>query len=167
MANPFLMYDNVIPLVSPQDITGTATTTGYVDLRNAQAVGFLVAIGNVDGTSTDTEVITLEAASAPTAVSVAIPFRYRLADAVGANVWNAVTTCASTGYAVAVSGDNKWLWIDVDPAELAAENADYRYIRMVLTDTPDMANFLVSVTCFLEARYKNATMLSATAAASA
>lgn len=167
MANPFLMYDNVFPLLSPADITGTATTTAYVDLRNAQAVGFLIAVGNVDGTTTDTEVITVQAASVPTGAEVAVPFWYRQSSALGTNAWGAVTSCASTGFSWAVGDDNKWLWIEVDPTELAAENIDYRYIRLVLTDTPDMANFLVSAVAFVQARYKNATMMSASAAASA
>lgn len=164
MANPFVMYDNIVPIVSPQDITGTATSAPYMDLKNAQAAGFLICVGNVDGTSTDTEVITVQAATAEGGTEAAIPFRYRQATALGANVWGAVTTCASTGLAYAVGDDNKWLWIEIEPAELAAD--DYRYVRVVLTDTPDMANFLVAVVGFIQARYKQTTMLTATGSAS-
>jgi len=167
MANPFVAYDNIVPVLVPQDIASTATTCPYVDLRNAQKASFLVMFGAITSTTTtDAYVITVEAATAEGGSEAAIPFRYRLAGAVGANTWGAVTTCASTGLSMtAAAGDNKWVWIEVDPDELAAD--DYRYARVVLTDTPDMEAGLVAVAAILEARYKQTTHISATASASA
>lgn len=165
MSNPFIAYENLVPLLAPQDITGTATASGYLDLRTANAAGFLVVIGAITGTSTDTEVITVEAATAVTGAEAAIPFRYRLSGAVGANTWGAVTTCASTGLALTVSDDNKILFIEIDPQEMAVD--DYRYVRVVCTDTPDMANFLVAVIGVVDPRYRQTTFVSATGAASA
>ena len=53
----------------------------------------------------------------------------------------------------------------VNPDELAAN--DYRYARAVITDVDDMTAGLVAGFAFLEARYKQTTMISATASASA
>ncbi len=165
MANPFMQYENFVYLLAAQDITGTATASSYLDLKTANAAGFLVVVGAITGTSTDTEVITVEAATAPTGAEATISFRYRLSGAVGTNTWGAVTTCASTGLALTVSDDNKLLWIEVDPQEMAT--SDYRYVRVVCTDTPDMTNFIVAVIGLVQPRYMQTTYVSATAAASA
>jgi hypothetical protein len=107
----------------------------------------------------------MQAATAETGTEAAVAFRYRLAGALGANTWGAVTTADTTGMSIASTDDNKIVWIEVDPDELAA--SDYRFVRLVLTDTDDMAAFLVTVIGFIQPRYKQATHISATAAASA
>jgi hypothetical protein len=94
-----------------------------------------------------------------------VAFSYRLSGAVGTNTWGAITAVASTGVALTVSDDDKLLWIEIDPGAMAA--SDYRYVRVLLTDTPDMANCLVGVIGVLDASYKQTTFVSATAAASA
>ena len=167
MANPFVMYDNIVPVLAPVDIATTATTTPYTDLRNAQKMGFLVMFGAVTSdTATDREIITLQAATAEGGTEAAIAFRYRTAGAVGANTWGAVTTASTAGLSInPAADDNKTVWIEVDPDELASN--DYRYVRMVLTDSADMTACLVSVAAILEARYKQTTYISATASASA
>jgi hypothetical protein len=163
--NPFVGYDNFIPLLAPADITGTVTASAYMDLKGANRAGFLVAFGAITGTSTDTEVVTVQAATAPDGTEAAIAFSYRLSGAVGANTWGAITTVASTGVALTVSDDDKLLWIEINPDAMAAN--DYRYVRVLLTDTPDMANCLVGVIGVLDASYKQTTFVSATASASA
>jgi len=138
-----------------------------VDLRNANKAFFFIQFGAITSTTTtDSYVVTVECATAEGGTEAAIPFRYRLSGAVGANTWGAVTTCASTGLAfTAAAGDNLGVMIEVDPDELAAN--DYRYARAVLTDTPDMEAGLVAGFAFIEARYKQTTHISATASASA
>jgi hypothetical protein len=165
MANPFMQYENFVYLLAAQDITGTATASSYLDLKTATAAGFLVVVGAITGTSTDTEVITVEAATAVDGTEVAQSFRYRISGAFGTNTWGAVTTCASTGLALTVSDDNKIVFIEIDPQEMAV--SDYRYVRVVCTDTPDMANFIVAVIGVIQPRYMQTTYHSATAAASA
>jgi len=167
MPNRFLGYDNIIPLLAPQDIASTATTCPYMDLRNAQNASFLVMFGAITSTTTTDEiVITIECATAEGGAEAAIDFRYRLSAAVGANTWGAVTTCASTGWGMgADDSDNMLVWIDIDPDVLAAN--DYRYARVVLTDSVDMEATLVAVLGFIETRYKQTTHISATASASA
>jgi hypothetical protein len=166
MTAPFLGYENILPLLSPQDIASTATTTAYMDLRNAQQAGFLVAVGaSTTGTSTDAEVITVVAATAEGGTEAAIAFRYRQSGVAGANTWGAVTTADTTGVTLASTDDDVWTYIEVDPDALAGN--DYRYARVVLTDTPDMAAFLTCVFGVINPRYKQTTHISATASASA
>lgn len=161
-----IAYRNVIPLVSPADISTTATTTAYVDLRNAQKAVFMVFIGSVtSSTSTDVEAVTIECATAEGGTEAAIGYSYRLSGAVGANTWGAVTTVGATGYAIGLTDDDKMLCIEVDPDVLAAN--DYRYARLKLTDTADMNAFEVAVWAEIWPRYKQSTHLSATASASA
>jgi len=167
MANPFIQYDNVYCFLAPQDIASTATTCPYVDLRSAQKCFFLIQFGAITSTTTtDAYVITVECATAEGGTEATIPFRYRLSAALGTGTWGAVTTCASTGLSLtAAANDNMGVLIEIDPDELAAN--DYRYARAVLTDTPDMEAGLVAGFAFLEARYKQTTMVTATASASA
>lgn len=163
----FVQYENIIPLIMPQDITSTATASGYVDLRNAQQAAFYVMIGNLNSaTATDMEVITVQAATAEGGTEAAIAFNYRLSGAVGSNTWGAITAATTAGVTLdPATHDNMCLWIEIDPDALAAN--DYRYVRLVATDTPDMANCLIAVSAFIAPRYKQSTMISATASASA
>ena len=168
MANPFVAYDNVVCFLAPQDIASTATTCPYVDLTNAQKAFFLIQFGAITSTTAgDLYRVTIQAATAEGGTEAAIDFRYRKSGAVGANTWGAVaTTDATGGVQMTQSGDdNKGLWIEIDPDQLAAN--DYRYVRAVITDVPDMAAGLIAGFAFLENRYKQTTFISATASASA
>lgn len=165
MGNSFLEYDNFFPILSPQDIASTATTTIYMDLRGAQRAGFLVSVGAITtATATDTEVITIQAATAEGGTEAAIAFKYRTC-LQGTNQWGAVTTADTTGVTLASTDDDLHVWIEVDVDALAAN--DYRYVRAVLTDTPDMAAFLTAVMGIIVPRYKQVTAITATASASA
>jgi len=164
--NPFVGYDNFIPLLAPVDLAGTATRSIYMDLKGANRAAFLVCFGAITGTATDTMVVTVEAATAEGGSEAAVAFSYRLSGAVGANTWGAITAvAAATGVVLTVSDDDKLLWIEINPDAMAA--SDYRYVRVLLTDTPDMANCLVGVMGVLDASYKQTTFVSATASASA
>lgn len=166
--NPFAQYQNIIPLLAPVDIASTVTASGYMDLKTAHRAAFLVALGAVtSATVTDREEITVEAATAPDGTEAAIAFNYRLSGAVGANTWGAITAVAATGNVSLdpAADDDKMVWIEIDPDALAAN--DYRYVRVKLTDNPDMTACLVSVIGFIDPRYKQTTMITATASASA
>jgi len=170
MANPFVGYDNIIPLIAPQDTTTADTVSPYMALKNAQKASFLVIFGAITSTTvTDEIVITVEAATAEDGTEAAIDFRYRKSGALGANTWGAVTTvAAATGLGMgADDSDNMIVWVEVDPDELAAN--DYAVARLLLTVSPtsQMEACLVSVLGIIEARYKQTTHISATASASA
>jgi len=165
MSNQFIQYDNIFPLLAPVDAASNVQTLPYVDLKHYHSGGFLIKFGNVNsGTATDTEVITVEAATAVDGTEAAIGFSYRTV-LVGSNQWGAVATAASTGLSLAVSDDNLNVWIEIDPDEMAAN--DYRFVRCIITDTPDMAACLVDASWIGSPRYKQVTAVTATASASA
>lgn len=166
--NPFMQYENVIPLLAPADIATTVTASNYMDLRAANHAGFLVVLGALtSATTTDREEITVEAATAPGGTEAAVAFKYRLSGALGANTWGAITEVAATA-ALSLdpaADDNKLVWIELDLPALADD--DLRYARVKLTDNPDMTACIVAVLGMLDPAYKQATHVSATAAASA
>lgn len=167
MANPFVGYDNIIPLLAPVDIADTETSTPYMDLRNAQKASFLVMFGAITSTTTTDEIIiTVEAATAEAGTEAAIGFRYRISAAVGANTWGAITSVGTTGLGMgADDSDDMYVWIEIDPDVLAAN--DYRYVRVWLKQSDALEACLVAVNGILETRYKQTTHISATASASA
>jgi hypothetical protein len=164
--NPFVEYDKIIPLLAPQDIAGNITSSNYMDLKYAQEAAFLVSLGAVtSATITDREVLTVEAATAVDGVEASVDFNYRLSGAVGANTWGSITAATAGLSLDPTADDNKLVWIELDLSTLGA--SDYRYVRVTLTDTPDMTACLVGVVGFIRPRYKQVTFLSATASASA
>ena len=168
MANPFVGYDNIVPLVAPVAGTTGTITSPYVDLRNAQKFSFLVQFGAITSTTaTDAMVITVQAATAEGGTEAAVAFRYRKSGAVGANTWGAVTTADTTGMEMgADDSDNMAVWVEVDPDALAA--SDYRYARFIAAPlvASQMEAYVISAIAILEARYKQTTHISATASAS-
>lgn len=164
--NAFVQYDNIVPLLASVDIASTITATPYIDLKTANHCAFLVNFGLITSASADTEVVTVEAATAADGMEAAVTFRYRLSGAVGANTWGAVTAATTAGVALDPStDDNKCLWIEVDIDALAAN--DYTFVRLKLTHTTDMTACLVSVVGIVDAIYKQTVMVTATASASA
>lgn len=167
--NPFAMYENIVPLLEPQDIASNATASSYMDLKTANRAAFLVAFGAItSATATDREVVTVEAATAPDGAEVAIAFSYRLSGALGTNTWGAITAAEATGVALdPAADDNKLMWIEIDPAAVHSAKADASYVRVKLTDTPDMAACLVTVLGVIDPIYRQTAYISATASASA
>jgi len=161
--NLFGQYENIFPLLAPVDIASTITATPYVDLKGAHKAAFLISFGVINSGSSDTEVLTVEAATAEGGTEAAIAFRYRSV-AAGSNQWGAVTTADTTGISSDSDASGTQYWIEIDPDELAAN--DYRYVRVRATDTTDMAACLIAAFAFLAPRYKQTTYVSATASAS-
>lgn len=165
MNNTFGMYENVVPLLAPVDIASTVTASPYMDLKGANHAAFLVMFGAItSATLLDTEDITVEAATAVDGTEASISFSYRKSGAVGANTWGTIASATLVAMAASVD-DNMAVWIDIDPDALAA--SDYRYVRVKLTDNPDMTACLAAVVGFIDPRYKKYTMTSVTASASA
>jgi hypothetical protein len=164
MASEYGQYENVMPILSPADITNSATFTKFTDLRNAQALSLYLHFGTLTTTTAadHIDVTVVVATGAATTGATAIAFNYRLSSALLANAWGSVTAVAATGTAeIASTDDDKMLQINVDPAVAAAALADGRYIAAKLT--PDgMANTLVSGFSVSKPRYKQTTMNSAT-----
>ena len=170
MANPFVGYDNIIPLLAPVAATTGTLTSAYMDLKGAHKASFLIMFGAITSTTvTDELVVTVDAATTDDGgTEIAVPFTYRKSGAVGANTWGAVTTCTSTGFGFgADDSDNMLGWVQVDPDAMAADG--FRYIRFVITPSPasQMEAYVAGGVGILESRYKQTTHISATASASA
>jgi len=167
MFNTFVGYENIVPLLAPQDITSTVTASGYMNLKGAHKAAFLVVLGAIGSTTAgDTMVVTCTGATTDAGgTEAAVGFSYRISGALGANTWGAITSVTTTGLALTVSQDNMLVWIELDPSDLAA--GDYNYVKLLFTDTTDMDNCLVAVLGIVQPRYKMATFQSVTASASA
>lgn len=168
--NSYVGYTNMIYLLTVADITSNDTVSSYMDIKYAQEAAFLVPIGNINsGTAGDTETITVECATDPAGTEVATSFNYRISGAVGANTWGAKTAATSTGFTIAITDDNKLIWIELDPAAIQADKEDARYVRVKIapTTSAQMANCVTGVIGCQSPRYKQTTWKSATAAASA
>lgn len=163
MASQFGQYENIVPILVPQDIAGTATATPFLDLKTAHNASFVVYFGALTTTTaSDNIAVTMEVSTAASSGSeAAVAFSYRLSGATGANSWGAITAATTAGVTIASTDDNKALLVNVDPAAMAAALADGRFVRLVLTPT-GMAATLVSVMAFVEPRYKMTSMVSTT-----
>ena len=165
--NPFVSYDNIILLLEPKDIVTTATNSAYMDLKNANRAALLVTYGAITSdTAADEAQVYVEAATAEGGTEAQIAFSYRLSGALGDNTWGAITTRTATeviSLAASVS-DNKMIWIEINPEEMAAN--DYRYVRVSLTDSTALGAALVCVHGFITPKYRMTTFQSSTASAS-
>lgn len=162
--NSFLQYANLIPLLAPVDVADTNTATGYVDMKGAHNVSFLLYCGLLtSSTALDNLPVTIEAATAVDGTEAQVDFRYRKLTAAGTNVAGAVTS-ASVVTLYASVDDGVLLWIEVDPDAMAAN--DYRYVRLRANPT-DLSATLLSCVAIVNPRYRMTTMISVTASASA
>ena len=165
MGNNLVSYDNVVMLMAPQDIAGTATASTYLDLKTANDCMIYVMVGGITATADQTTgpVVTIQAstAAASNATETNYEFLYRLSGAVQSNTWTDPAS-ATSGVDLTVTGDDKILAIKVDPAGVAALGADFRYVRVVVTPDTSGATCLVSVMAAIDTRYKQTTFVSAT-----
>lgn len=163
MASQFAQYENVVPILAPQDIAGTPTATPWLDLKTAHNASFIAYFGALTTTTaSDNIAVTMEASTAASSGSeAAVAFNYRLSGATGANSWGAITAATTAGVTIASTDDNKALLVNVDPSAIAAALADATHVRLVLTPT-GMAATLVAAMAFVEPRYKMTSMISTT-----
>ena len=167
MANTLVEYMNIMPLLPPQDIAGTATATQYVSLKYAQDMNLYVYVGGITTASADQTagpVITVEAATSAASSSseTALAFSYRISGVATANTWTAPTAATSTGVDLTVTGDNQILAINLDPSAVAAALADASHVRLVITPGTGGATCLVAAWASFVPRYKQVTYNSAT-----
>ena len=170
MANQFVGYDNIIPLLAPVAGTTGTLTSPYMKLHNAHKASFLISFGAITSTTTtDALTITVDAASVEEGAEVQQDFRYRLSGAVGANTWGAVTSVvAATGLPMlAPTADDKMVWVELDPDAIGG-GTEMLFVRFVITPAPasQMEAYVVGGCGIIEARYKQTTHISATASAS-
>jgi hypothetical protein len=134
-------------LLAPQDIVATATASAYVNVADAAGViEFQIPFGAVASTdSTGEVVVTIEASTAGSsnATEAAIAFRYRLSAAVATDTMGAITSAAAAGVAVINTSDNTTLFAYVEPSQLAAQGADFKYLRVVIAPTAEITSTIV------------------------
>jgi len=162
--NNYVQYSNIVPLIGPVDTAATALVTPFVDMSHAHELAFCTFFGAITtGTADSNITVTVEAASAAASgAEVAVPFKYRLSGAVGANTWGAATTASTAGCTIASTDDNMILWIEIDPSAMLSELAGATHVRMVITPTADHTATLVGAWAELAPRYRQTTYRSAT-----
>ena len=165
MSHDYVQYDNIVPLLAPQDIAATAQPSEYVSL-NCHDIGLYVIAGAITATSADeyyTVTVVATTSAATGASEVAIPFSYRTSGVVNTNTWTAVTTATTAGVNLTVDDDNKILYIHIDPAAVLAELSDATHVRAVITPgTASLTAGLFTVIASVSPRYRQTTMISAT-----
>jgi hypothetical protein len=144
----------ILPILGPSDIVATATKTNIVDLKYANWATLVLNFGAI---TCDPPTVTVKVSTANTTTSaIQIAFNYRLSDnTASTSGWGAVTAATTTGVALAgaAADNNKVLLIDVDPAAVAAEGADYRYIHALITPDANATVTIVGALAFLEPKY--------------
>ena len=158
------MQYNIRPLVTPIDTTTSAVRSPVVDLASLNFCTFYVSFGSITSTSADQAVVvTLEASTVGASTSAtAIAFNYRLSGITTANTWDAVAAATSTGVSVGTTDDDKILEIFVDPAYVAANKTDGRWVAVLVTPDAGASATEVAVFAIGEPRYPGATMTSDT-----
>ena len=164
--NNLVYYENVMMLMAPQDIAGTAASSAYVSLHNCNDAMLYVMVGGITTASSDQTagpVITVEAATSGASSSAELnyEFTYRLSGAINSNTWTAPAS-ASAGVDLTVTGDNKILAIKIDPGAIAALGDGYDYVRVTVTPGTGGATCLVAAWAVLDVKYKQTTFASAT-----
>jgi hypothetical protein len=156
----------IVPLYAP--VVSTATTgveSASVALKNVQWLTFLVNWGAMTSDSTDTMTIGVETSTAAgsTTTATAIAFTYRLSAAVGNDNWGDATTCAATGLSINATQDNMSLLIDVDPADIPAQDSNARFANVFIVPVNLVTNYSIAVHALIEPRYPKVEQLSSSA----
>jgi hypothetical protein len=163
MSIRFMEGYSVQPILTPADIVADDPVgTAYIDLEQVNWATLVFSFGAI---TCDSCTVTLEASTAASsnATEVAIAFNYRLSTAVATmdSARGTITAATSTGVAVTASDDNKVLFVEVDPASVAAVGADYKFIR-ASCEQGDATACVVGCIAFLEPRYKGNATISST-----
>src|SRR5690349_1581493 len=145
--NSYLDNRKELNLLAPADIVATATASAYINVQHAAGtIEFQIPFGAIASTdSTGEVVVTIEASTAGTsnATEAAIAFKYRLSGAVATDLMGALTSATTTGAAVGNATDNVTLFCYVEPSQLAAQGADYKWLRAVITPTSEITSTVV------------------------
>jgi hypothetical protein len=155
MASKEWQFKNVMPILSPQDISNIATFSAFIDMQNEKDISLYLHFGALTtATAADhIDVTVVVATGAATTGAKAMAFKYRLSSALLANAWDNVAAVSPTGTAeIASTDDAKMLLIDVDEGDAVAALPEGRYVAVKLT--PDgMANTMVSGFSVSRSRY--------------
>ena len=157
----------IVPLRAPAASTDSFNS-GAVKMKNVQWLSFLVQWGAMGGGATSTYAFKPRSATANTTAAgdTALPFSYRLASAVGADSWGAITdVAADTAVTVTEAQANRALLIEIDPAAIPGldSDAEYCYLECVAAgDGATDANYAMSVVGLIAPRYPQNANLGTT-----
>ncbi len=156
------------PLRAPA-VSTAAFNSQFVAMKNVQWLSFLVQWGAMAGAATSTYAFRPVAATgtATAATDVNLPFKYRLAAAIGTDSWGAVTTVAAgTAVSVTEAQANRALLIELDPQAIPGLHADAQRVYLECVPTGDGAtdaNYAMSVVALASPRYpQNANLTTVT-----
>jgi hypothetical protein len=142
-----------LPILTPADIVDAATKTLFVDLKGANWATLALHFGAI---TCDVPTVTVKCSTAATSTgAIAVAFKYRLSSVIATepDSWGAITSATTTGVALAVTDDGGVLEIDIDPADIAVEGADYRYLHALITPAADTTVCVVGAQAFIEPSY--------------
>lgn len=140
---------HVVPLVAPQQLSATTSTTG-INMGLFNQVDFILALGDL---ATADFTLTVWN-STTTSAGTAIAFEYRVSAAAGTDTMGAVTASESTGLALTnTSYDNMTIVISVDSDALTDT---YHHVGLTLTRAGS-ATAYASITALCYPRYPQAT----------
>ena len=159
----------IVPLRAPA-VSTDSFNAAAVKMKNVQWLAFYVQWGAMAGAATATYTFKPRSstgnASATAAGDTALPFQYRLASAVGADSWGAITSVAAdTGVAVTEAQANRALLIEVDPAAIPGLDSDAQYCYLECIAAGDGAtdsNYAMDVTALIAPRYPQNANLGTT-----
>jgi len=156
----------IINLRAPAASTASFETA-RIRMRNVQWLSFLVQWGAMGGAATSTYTFQVRSAATQStgASDTLLPFEYRLAEAVGGDTWDTITSAVATAGAVVTEAQaNRALLIEVDPAVIPGLHSAGRYAYLQCTAAGTAAtdsNYAMSVTALLAPRYpQNANLAS-------
>lgn len=155
----------VLPLMAPVDLGATGTESAYIDLNMCVGlVEFEVNTGLItdsDSTSGATIAVYASTAGSSSDTNTAVTFRYRQSAAVGTDTMGALST-DSTSLRILEAVDNVTTLIYVDPAVVAKEVTDGRYLCVYIDADANVNACLASVVARYTPRYAGASMPSST-----
>ena len=135
----YLQSQHVVQLVAPHDGGTASTASAYLDLTYcAGEVELEIPFGaytSCDSTSNIVLTVDASTAGSSNATEVPISFKYKYNTTQGADAFTDWAEASTTGISITPATDlsNPTYRLLVDPAIVAEQGADYRYIRVVFT----------------------------------
>ena len=159
-------HAKIVEVQAPKDMTGAAITTEWINMKNAQRINFLIALGVM--TSTDNQAVQLYVAddasgthNVALGTSADLKLEHNYSRAASGDTW-AKNVVSSSTFNLTKSSDGKTFLVEVDAAQMgkftkSSVSYDADYIRLAIA-SPGAHACLTSVYAILTGlRYGQAT----------
>lgn len=163
----FLQSTHTVQLKTVVDGGTASTASGYLDTRYAAGeIELEIPFGAFTSCdSTANIILTVEASTSASsnATEVAIPFKYRYNTTLGNDSMTSLAEATSAGVTLTPATDlsNPIYLLYVDPAKVAEQGDDFRFIRVVFT-CDNVLSFFHCVNARFVDRYSAEAHLSST-----